>query len=77
MCLAIPGKVISIDAKQQTAIVDYEAERRDASTMLLPEVKVGDYVLVQAKMIVIKVPKDQAKAALDEIRNSDRKLVSR
>jgi hydrogenase assembly chaperone HypC/HupF len=77
MCLAIPGKVISIDAKKQTAIVDYEAERREASTMLLSDTKVGDYVLVQAKMIVLKVPADQAKAALDEIRNSDRKLVSR
>ncbi len=68
MCLAIPGKVIRIDAKKQLATVDYEAEQREASTTLLPEVKVGDYVLVQAKMIVQTVPADEARTFLDTLR---------
>ena len=78
MCLAIPGKVTSLDEKRRTAIVDYEAEQREAGTHMLPDVKVGDYVLVQAGMIVLKVPAEQARAALDELRNSDRgKMVSK
>ncbi len=68
MCLAIPGKVIEIDAKRQLATVDYEAEQREASTALLPEVKVGDYVLVQAKMVVQTVPADEARKFLDTLR---------
>jgi hydrogenase expression/formation protein HypC len=77
MCLAIPGRVVKVDEKKGTATVDYEAEQREAGTVLIPDLKVGDYVLVQARMIVLKVPEKEAKAALDEIRNSDRKLVSR
>lgn len=67
MCLAIPGKVISLDTKQGTAVVDYGPERRTASTMLEPDVAEGEYVLVQAKLIVQRVPEDQALAALAEI----------
>ncbi len=70
MCLAIPGKVIKIDAKKRLATVDYEAERREASLLLLPNVKVGEYVLVQAKMVVQIVPAKQAKAALRTIANA-------
>ena len=70
MCLAIPGKVIKIDAKKKTATVDYEAEQREAGTALLPDLKVGEYVLVQAKMVVQIVPARQAKAALRTIANA-------
>ncbi len=65
MCLAIPGKVLAING--DTAIIDYEAEQREAGTALVPDVKVGDYVLVQAKMIVQVIPEAEAKAALDTI----------
>ena len=70
MCFAIPGKVIKLDAKSQTAVVDYEAEQRTVSTALLPDVKPGDYVLVQAKMIVQRVPAEDAKKVLDALREA-------
>ncbi len=73
MCLAIPGKVISLDPEGQTAVVDYEAEQRTAGTVLVPDVKEGDYVLVQAKMIVQVIPEDEAKAALDAIKEAGEK----
>jgi len=69
MCLAIPGKVIKIDTKKQTAIVDYEAEKREVSIAILPDVKVGDYVLVQAKMIVQTLEKKEAEKFLDSLRS--------
>lgn len=67
MCLAIPGKVVAIDTERQLATVDYEAERREAGTHLV-ELALGDYVLVQAKMVVQVVPKEEAEQALAALR---------
>lgn len=57
MCLAIPGKVVGI--KKDDITVEYPGEKRTAKNVGL-EIKKGDYVLVQAKMIVQKIPKDEA-----------------
>ena len=46
MCLAVPAKVIEI--KDQMATVEVRGVQRPASLMLLPEAKIGDYVLVHA-----------------------------
>ena len=57
MCLAIPGKVVDISKDDVT--VEYPGEKRTAKNVGL-EIRKGDYVLVQAKMIVQKIPKDEA-----------------
>ena len=46
MCLAVPAKIISI--RDSLATVELRGVTREASLMLLPEAKVGDYVLVHA-----------------------------
>ena len=46
MCLAVPAKVVAIE--DQLASVEVQGVRRAASLMLLPEAKVGDFVLVHA-----------------------------
>ncbi len=46
MCLATPAKIVSIEDK--LAVVEIQGVQRQASMMLLPEAKVGDYVLVHA-----------------------------
>ncbi len=71
MCLAIPGKVVEIDAEKGVALVDYEAEQREAGTALLPDVKVGDHVLVQARMIVQILPEEEALQALEMIKKAE------
>lgn len=67
MCLAIPGKVVAVDEQGRRATVDYEAEQREAGTHLVPDITVGEYVLVQARMIVQRVPEEEAKEALASI----------
>ena len=57
MCLAIPGKIVLIEGDK--AVVDYEGEKREA-ILLNKEIKVGDYVVVQNKLILQSVPKKQA-----------------
>ncbi len=44
MCLAIPALVLSIDG--DSAEVDIDGVRRTIGTMLTPQMKVGDYVLL-------------------------------
>ena len=46
MCLAVPAKIVEI--RDSLATVELHGVTREASLMLLPEAKVGDYVLVHA-----------------------------
>lgn len=46
MCLAFPAKVLAIEG--DLATVERSGVKRAASLMLLPEAKVGDYVLIHA-----------------------------
>ncbi len=62
MCLAIPGKIISIENK--TATVDYGSEKRHAS-IVAGDFAVGDFVVVQGRIVVDKVPPEQVQQWLD------------
>lgn len=46
MCLAVSAKIVEIE--DALATVELRGVRRSASLMLLPDAKVGDYVLVHA-----------------------------
>ena len=46
MCLAFPAKVLEIEG--DLATVERSGVKRKASLMLLPEARVGDYVLIHA-----------------------------
>lgn len=68
MCLAYPAEVIEI--KDSLATVELEGVRRKVSLMLLPETKLGDYVLVHAgfaMQIVDRRTVDEMMSAFDEI----------
>ena len=59
MCIAVPGKVTDIDDLNM-AIVDYGGTTKAASADLVPEVVVGDYVLVHAGFIINVLDEDDA-----------------
>jgi len=46
MCLGIPAKIVEIEPDGMMATVDISGNRRRISIMLLPEAKVGDWVLL-------------------------------
>ena len=52
MCLAIPGRVAEIDTKTEKAVIDYDGLTKSASIRLLPQVEVGQLVLVHAGFII-------------------------
>jgi hydrogenase expression/formation protein HypC len=58
MCLAIPGKITEI--KKDIATVDYGSEKRTAK-IVQGKFKVGDYVIVQAKIVSEKISEEQMK----------------
>jgi hydrogenase assembly chaperone HypC/HupF len=59
MCIGFPGVVVGID--ESGAVVEAEGRRRRASSLILPEVAVGDWVTVAAGTIVERL--DPAEAA--------------
>ena len=59
MCLAFPGKVIEI--KDSLATIEHSGVKRSASLMLLPDAKVGDYVLVHAGFAMQVVDEEEIK----------------
>lgn len=59
MCLEFPGRVVSRDG--DAAVVDTEGRLRRASALLIPDIEVGDWVLVTAGTVVSRL--DPAEAA--------------
>lgn len=62
MCVAAPGKVIEITG--DNVVLDYDGNRVSANKGIV-DVKIGDYALVHAGLIIQVLPKDEAKFMLD------------
>jgi len=63
MCLAIPGKVLSIsgdDPITRMGQVSFSGIIKEASLAYVPEVNVGDYVIVHVGFALSKVDEDEA-----------------
>ena len=58
MCLTMPARVLAVD--DGFATVEGAGVRRRASTLLEPEVAVGDWVLVSGGAIVRRLDEEQA-----------------
>jgi hydrogenase assembly chaperone HypC/HupF len=58
MCIGFPGRVVAIDGLG--ASVETEGRRRRASTLLRPDIVVGDWVIVAAGTVVDRLEPGQA-----------------
>lgn len=63
MCLAVPAKVVLIDG--QRALVELGGLVRQAHTMLVPDLKVGDYVLLHAGFAIQVLDQAAAQETLE------------
>ncbi|MFC1763658.1 HypC/HybG/HupF family hydrogenase formation chaperone [Planctomycetota bacterium] len=59
MCLAVPARIVEM--QDDRAVVDAMGNRWKARTTLLPDVGVGDLVLVHAGFAISKVDEEDAK----------------
>jgi hydrogenase expression/formation protein HypC len=74
MCLAIPGKVITITRDQELAregIVDFEGIRKSINLSLVPEASVDDYVLVHVGFAISRIDAAEAKRVFETLRQMD------
>jgi hydrogenase expression/formation protein HypC len=68
VCLAIPGKIIKINQKDDLANIDYGDGTKRTINISLVDVKIGDYVLVHAGFAIEKIDEEEAKKTLDIFR---------
>jgi len=66
MCIGIPSKVIEINGSMGK--VDYQGVQRETSFMMLPEAKVGDYVILHAGFAIKRLSEEDALETLELIR---------
>ena len=67
MCLGIPGKVIEIrdDAGLPMGKVDFGGVRKEACLAYVPEVQVGDYVIVHVGFAISHLDEEEAMKTLE------------
>ncbi len=68
MCVTWPAQVVAIDA--QGATVDTNGRRRRASTVIVPDVAVGDWVVVGMGTILERLDPDVASEMCSALRGA-------
>jgi hydrogenase expression/formation protein HypC len=65
MCLAIPGKLLAITAQLdetfRTGNVSFGGIKKEVNLFMVPEAKIGDYVLVHVGVAIGVVDEEEAK----------------
>ncbi|MGW2748839.1 HypC/HybG/HupF family hydrogenase formation chaperone [Streptomyces sp. NPDC001450] len=67
MCLAVPGKVVAIDdgADPLTGLIDFGGVQKQACLEYLPDVRVGEYVIVHVGFALQRLDEESARASLE------------
>ena len=72
MCLSIPGKLVEIcsalDDVFRIGKVDFEGVSKEVNLTMVPEAKVGDYILVHVGAAISIIDEKEAKETFDLIR---------
>ncbi len=72
MCLAIPGKLVSVDESTDVLFkagkVSFDGIIREVNLAAVPEAEVGQYVLVHVGMALSVIDEDEALKTLEYFR---------
>ena len=75
MCLAIPGKIISIDDSLddvfRIAKVSFDGIIKEVNLAMVPEARVGDYVMVHVGSAISIVDEKEARETMDILYKMD------
>jgi hydrogenase expression/formation protein HypC len=74
MCLAIPGKIVSItgeDLLHRMGRIDFGGILKSASLAYVPDAVIGDYVIVHVGFALSRVDEDEAKKVFEYIREME------
>ncbi len=75
MCLAVPGKIESIDGADpvfRSGKVNFGGILKEVNLAYVPEANIGDYVLVHVGFAISTIDEAQAKETLSYLEEMDR-----
>lgn len=70
MCLAIPARIVSVDAATDTATVALGAVQKQVSLALVDDAGPGDYVLVHVGYALNRISEEEAEQTLALMREA-------
>ena len=65
MCIAAPAQIVEINREENVLFADFGGARQEAKMDLLPDVEIGDYVLIHAGFAIEKLSEEAAKESLE------------
>ncbi len=72
MCLAIPGKLENITSELDEVFrigsVDFEGIKKEVNLALVPEAKIGDYILVHVGAAIGIINEEETKKTMDALK---------
>ena len=68
MCLAVPMRVTRIEG--ESALCEIDGVRKEASLLMIDDVREGDYVLIHAGFAIEKLDPDDAEETLRLLRET-------
>jgi hydrogenase expression/formation protein HypC len=74
MCLAVPGKIVSIEGSDpvlRSGRVNFGGIVKEVNLGYTPEAKVGDYVIVHVGFAISTVDEEEAQRVFDYLREMD------
>ncbi len=71
MCLAVPGRVMSLETRDDTpmAEVDFGGVRKEVCLQYIPDVKIGEYVVVHVGFAIQRLDEQ---SAMDTLANFEK-----
>lgn len=68
MCLAIPGKILSLEDRDGTlmSVVDFGSIKKDVCLQYIPDAAVGEYVVVHVGFAIQRLDEESAMRTLAE-----------
>lgn len=68
MCLAVPGKILSVEDRDGTlmSLVDFGGIQKEVCLQYIPDAEVGQYVVVHVGFALQRLDEDSAKRTLAE-----------
>lgn len=68
MCLAVPGKVLSLEERDGTlmSVVDFGGVHKDVCLQYIPDAAIGDYVVVHVGFAIQRLDEKSALETLAE-----------
>jgi hydrogenase expression/formation protein HypC len=74
MCLAIPGKIVTITGNEpllRAGKVDFGGILKEVSLAYVPEAEIGDYVVVHVGFAISRLDESEAQKVFDYLREMD------